>query len=612
MAKKPETTGASRVLYGVPAAPGVAVSRAHLMADAITTVEEIELSAEQVDDELESFRRALERARAEITDLREATEKDLGETQARIFDVQLQVLNDPLAVDRTNDAIRTEHRNAAFLFRRHMLEMTEQIEGLSDSFFSERAQDLNDVKRRVLRHLLGSGRETPSPIKRGILMGREIAPSDAVQLDTDKVVGFATEAGGPTSHVAIMARARGVPGVVGVKGLMEAVREGDTVAVDGFRGKVEINPGPTSLERMRARKRAFARLQRQHEALAGLPAVTLDQHHVKLSANMEMPAELDYIKRRGAAGVGLFRTEFFFMASRRPPSEEEQYRAYREVVEALGADGAVIRVLDVGGDKMASYMGIVKERNPFLGMRGIRYLIRHEEIFLTQLRAILRAGAHGRARILFPMVSGLDELRYARRLTRKAMDELRREKLEFDDAPELGVMVEVPSLVMMADEVAREADFLSVGSNDLIQYTLAVDRAHEALHGLYQPAHPAVLRSLEITVEAAHRHGKPVSICGEMAGDPLSLPLLLGLGFDRFSVSPYLLPEIKQSIRSLRYEDCRSLATDALNLPSPRDVVDLIITRLGSRFSDLLTLMRNADGGAAEGKHPRTDPESRS
>jgi phosphotransferase system enzyme I (PtsI) len=245
-------------------------------------------------------------------------------------------------------------------------------------------------------------------------------------------------------------------------------------------------------------------------------------------------------------------------------------------------------------------MGIVKERNPFLGMRGIRYLMGHEEIFLTQLRAILRAGAHGGAKILFPMVSGMSELRYARRLTRKAMDELRREGRDFDAEPQLGVMVEVPSLVMMADEVAREADFLSVGSNDLIQYTLAVDRAHEALHSLYQPCHPAVLRSLEITVEAAHRHGKPISICGEMAGDPLSLPLLLGLGFDRFSVSPYLVPEIKQSIRSLRYEECRSLATDALGLPDPKDVVDLIMSRLGSRFSDLLTMIRNSDGVSAE------------
>lgn len=594
MAKK---RSQNTVFHGVPAAPGIAVGPARRLEDPSETVEERVLTEDEVEPEVERFQDALERTRRELTRMRAATGRDLDEETARIFDVQLQVLEDPLAVARTEKAIRAEHRNAEFLFRRHMMEMWDGIKALPDAYFSERAVDLLDVKQRVLRHLTGN--HTVAQDRKGVLIGRELAPSDAVALEPGKVLGFATDAGGTTSHATIMARARGIPAVVGVGGLFESVREGDMVAVDGFRGTVEVNPTPATVARLRTRKQKFSRLEKRHAKLSDLPAETPDGHSIRLSANMELPAELDFILKRGADGIGLFRTEFFFMWSHRAPTEDEQTEVYRDITRRVGPGRVVIRALDVGGDKLASYMGMVRERNPFFGMRGIRFLLAHPRLFATQLRAILRASPAGTGRILFPMLSSFDEFKAIRRQVKLAMSTLRRRRVDFDPEPRLGVMVEVPSAVMMADELARHADFLSVGSNDLIQYLLAIDRNNPSLQDLYRPHHPAVLRALSQTVEAGHRHGKPVSICGEMAGDPLSIPLLVGLGFDQLSVAPYLIPDIKQTVRAVRAEECRALVSDALRCAEAAEVTALIHERLGSRFSDLLRLIEESNGRAA-------------
>jgi len=582
------------VFHGVPAAPGIAVGPARRMEDPSEAVEERTLAESRVEAEVARFREALGRTREELTRLRAATGRDLDEETARIFDVQLQVLEDPLAVARTEKAIRTERKNAEYLFRRHMMEMWDGIKALSDSYFSERAVDLLDVKQRVLRHLTGN--HVVPRERKGVLVGRELTPSEAVALDPGKVLGFATDAGGTTSHATIMARARGIPAVVGVAGLFERVQDGDVVALDGFRGTVELNPDPDTVVRLRSRKQKFNRLEKQHAKLVSLPAETPDGHRVRLSANMELPAELDYILERGADGIGLFRTEFFFMWSHRAPTEDEQTQVYRDILDRVGPGEVVIRALDVGGDKLASYMGMVKERNPFFGMRGIRFLLAHPKLFATQLRAILRASPPGTGRILFPMVSSFGEFRAVRKQVKLAMATLRRRRVAFDPEPRMGVMVEVPSAVMMAEELARSADFLSVGSNDLIQYLLAIDRDNQSLQDLYRPHHPAVLRALKHTVEAGHRHGKPVSICGEMAGDPLSIPLLLGLGFDQLSVAPSLIPDIKQSVRAVRFEECRALAEEALRCAEAAEVTALVHRRLGSEFSDLLRLIEDSNG----------------
>lgn len=589
------------MFQGVPAAPGIAVGPARRLEDPLETIAERKIPRSEVDREIARFREALDGARRELTVLRNATRNDLDEETARIFDVQLMVLEDPLAVDRTEEAIRKEKKNAEFLFRRHMVEMTDSLRALSDSTFSERAVDLFDVKRRVLRHLSGK-RSRPRELS-GVLMVRELAPSDAVMLQPQDVLGFATDFGGATSHAAIMARARGIPAVVGAKGVSEAVTDGEIVAVDGFQGVVEIGPSPDTLARLRSRQEAWERLVEQQARLGSLPTETKDGHRIILSANMEIPAELESITNRGADGIGLFRTEFFFMWSQRPPSEDEQFTVYREILERIGDKGVTIRALDVGGDKIASYLGMARERNPFFGVRGIRYLIAHPRLFKTQLRAILRAAPHGTARLLIPMVSTLSEFRAAKRLVRECAAGLARDGLPHADTLEIGAMIEIPSAVFMADEIAGEADFLSVGSNDLIQYTMAIDRDNEALHYLYQPHHPAVLRALEHTVSAAHRHGKPASLCGEMAGDPLSAPLLVGLGFDQLSVSPSMIPDVKQAIRAVSREGCRALATEALACNEPKEVTRLIETRLSKEFAEFLNLFN--DAGRNSGTMPR-------
>jgi len=593
-----------RTLHGVAAAPGIAVGPARRIEDPLSQIEERRVPPSRVEEEIERFRAALSRAREELLALREATREDVDEESARIFDVQLMVLEDPLAVDRTEEAIREEGKNAEFLFRRHVLEISERLEGLSDGYFSDRAVDLRDVKRRVLRHLSGGGEEPTR--RRGVLVGRELAPSDAVHLDPRRVLGIATETGGRTSHVAIMARARGIPAVMGVKGLSEGVAEGETLAVDGFRGTVTVNPSPEVLSRFRDRQQAHRTLKRRQAKLKTVPAHTRDGHRVRLAANMEMPAELPMLLERGAEGIGLFRTEFFFMWSRRAPTEDEQVGVYREILEAMGEAEVVIRVLDLGGEKTASYLGIPGERNPFMGMRGVRFLLHHPDLFQAQLRAILRAGVGGRARILFPMVSSVEEFEALRTMVQKAAASLRRRRVSFDEGPSLGVMIEVPSAVWMAEELAARADFLSVGSNDLIQYLLAIDRDNQDLLHLYQPHHPAVLRAFRTAVEAAHRHGKRISICGEMAGDPLSVPFLVGLGFDELSVSSSLLPTVKQTLLSLDLGDCRSLVEDALGCSESGEVNRLAAQRLGTRFSDLLAQVQNTNGAK-----PRRESRSR-
>jgi len=587
-------------MRGTAAAPGIAVGPARVLEDLSAPVEERDIGPAGAAAEAERFQAALSRTREELIELQEATRRDLGEHEADIFSVQLMVLEDPLVVDRTVEAISTEHKNAEFLFCRHVKEVSDRLEGLADAFFADRAVDLLDVKRRVLRHLTGD-RETALPGRPGILIGRELTPSEAVNLDPEVVLGIATELGGVTSHATIMARARGIPAVVGIRDLEKLAFSGDTVAVDGISGRVTVNPTRPMLEKLRHRRRAYARLQRQRARLAGQEACTRDGHRVVLAANMELPDELEFIRSRGAEGVGLFRTEFFFMRHQRMPTEDEQYEVYRGIVEGLPGFDTVIRVMDVGGDKFASYLGLPRERNPYLGMRGIRYLLAHPDTFRTQLRALLRAAVHGPVKILFPMLSSVDEFMAARAHVKAAAAALRRRGEKFDPRPSLGVMIEVPSAVLLAEEFARRADFLSIGSNDLIQYLLAIDRDHDTLGHLFQPLHPAVLRAIAKVVEAGHAHERWVAICGEMAGDPRALPLLLGFGIDRFSVSPSMVPEIKQAVRSVSFEDCRRLAADALECHSPHEVRSLVEERLGSEYSSLLKLAENGANGNGAG-----------
>lgn len=589
------------VLKGVAASPGIALARALCLDSSEPEVEERVIPPEAVTSEMERFCRAVADARRELEALRETTRQTLGEDQAAIFDAHLAMLADPLAIDQTIDGIRTELRNPEFLFRRNMSRVAESLERNKDAYFSERAADIRDVKRRVLRRLTGA-----PPLRGlagdecGIVVAHEISPSEAAVLDPTRVLGLAVDTGGFTAHVAIMARSRGIPAVVGLRNLSGEVKAGDTIVLDGTRGRVILNPRPATRERYEERRLRLCELETRRRSLVALPAQTRDGRTIILAANMETPADADLILERGAAGVGLFRTEFFFMQHHRLPTEDEQYEAYRRVAERMAPHAVIIRTLDVGGDKFASYLGADPESNPFLGVRGIRFLMDHPDIFYPQLRAALRASAHGRVKLLLPMISGLEELRAARENCRRAMAELTGEGHAFDPALEIGIMVEVPSTVMMADRMAAEADFFSIGSNDLIQYTLAVDRGSARVAHLYEPLHPAVLIAIHRTVEAAHARGRWVGICGEMAADPRAALVLIGLGLDELSVGPYLVPEIKRIIREVDFGEMALLARHVIGLGTAEEVRAAIEPIFARLFPDLVAANGAVHGGAAE------------
>jgi phosphotransferase system enzyme I (PtsI) len=392
-----------------------------------------------------------------------------------------------------------------------------------------------------------------------VIVAHDLSPSDTAQFERRTVLAYVTELGGRTSHTAIIARSQGVPAVLGLESLVDRVETGDTVIVDGNAGMVVVNPTPATLEQYRLEIARFHELEEQLLTLTGYPAQTLDGRSFTLCANLDSADEVESALDHGGQGVGLFRTEYFFIAQDYLPGEEEQYRVYRQVVEKMNGKPVVIRTLDVGGDKIASYLNRSPELNPFMGWRGIRFCLTRKDIFKTQLRAIYRASAHGRVKIMFPMISQIEEILRTREICAEVREELRRDRYKFDEECPLGMMIETPSAVALADQFAREVDFFSIGTNDLIQYTMAVDRGNSKIAHLYQHLHPSILRLLRITVEAGHRKKLHVAVCGEMAGDPLSIPILVGLGIDEFSVSPNMIPEVKRVIRAVTFDGCRAL-----------------------------------------------------
>lgn len=593
--------GRELAFQGIPASPGIALARVIRLEAYEPEVDERVLTEAAVEGEIARFQLAVEESRAELQQLRETTRQTLGEEHAAIFDAHLAILSDPMAIDNTIAAIRDERKNAEFLFRRHLNRVAEVLELQSDAYFSERAQDIRDVKRRVVRRLTGAPpARVPTGGEPGIIVAHEVAPSEAAVLDPASILGLALDTGSRTSHVAIMARSRGIPAVVGLRTLNAEVRPGDLVVVDGTSGRVILNPSTTTRTDYEGRRLREQDAEKGQRALARLPAATRDGREVILAANMEMPAEADLILEKGASGVGLFRTEFFFMNHHRLPTEVEQYEAYSRVAERMAPHAVIIRTLDVGGDKFASYLGADPESNPFLGMRGIRFLMEQKAMFHSQLRAVYRASAHGRVKLLLPMISGMEELRAARLMCREVMEELTREGHPFDAGLELGVMIEVPSTVLLADHLAVEADFFSIGSNDLIQYTLAVDRGSERVAHLYEPLHPAVLRAIHQTVEAAHARGRWVGMCGEMACDPRATLLLVGLGIDELSVGPYRVPEVKRIIRDICFSDVSELARHVLGLATAEEIRAAIEPFMLRHFPDIM-----AAGEAAGGPHAR-------
>jgi len=586
--KAPPPAGGERIFQGMPVAPGIAegIVMIHLQEEEVVPFRDIPES--ELDAEVARFEAALLATRKELLELQERLSKSAGSGDACIFDAHLLVLEDPSLIDEVNRGIRTEKYNAEFVFQGVAHRFIKTLSAIEDAYLRERALDLEDVARRIVRHLLGkSGQRLSGHDRNHIIVADELTPSDTATLNRENVAGFITEKGSKTSHTAIMARSLGIPAVVGLQGICDELENGNVILIDGYSGKIFLNPTPETLAGYQHIAEEKEHIEEGLETIREWNSITLDGRHITLSANIELPEELDDVASCGAEGIGLYRTEFLYFNRTVPPDEEEQYRLYRQVAERIAPQSVIIRTLDIGGDKPTECLEIGQEENPFLGCRAIRYCLRNPEIFKTQLRAILRAAVHGNLRMMFPMISGREELLHAKALLEEAMGELRARGEIFQADIELGIMIEVPSAAIIADLLAREVKFFSIGTNDLLQYLMAADRGNERIAHLHDPAHPAVTRLLKNVIDAAHAAGIWVGVCGELAGDIEFTPLLLGLGVDELSASAALVPRIKKAICSLDIPACEDIVAHALSGERAVEIYARTTGLARTRYGDL-------------------------
>lgn len=560
---------------GIPVSAGVCRGRILVIDRSHTSFGKRNLSEPELQDEINRLERSLVQTRHQILEVQRRVSQGMGAAEGGIFDAHLLVLEDRTLLDEVIRVIQTEKVNAEYAFHSVAERYAATLAAIEDDYLRERATDMRDVTTRVLNNLLGLEdevdlRHLKEPC---IIISHDLTPSNTAQLDKRNVLGFGTDVGSKTSHTAIMARSMRIPAVVGLKDASTRLESGQYALLDGFNGVIIVNPTDQTLFQYGQLERKQATLQEKLRDILLKPAVTLDGQRVFLSANIESPKDAEAVKAVGAEGVGLFRTEYLFINRDLPPSEEQQYQAYREAAQALKPLPVVIRTLDLGGDKFLAHMPLPREMNPFLGWRAIRFCLQEQDIFRDQLRAILRASAVGNVKMMYPMISGLDELNQANALVEQYKEELRVEKVAFDEHMEIGAMIETPSAVIVADSLAKRLKFFSIGTNDLIQYSLAVDRMNEKIAHLYEPTHPAIVRLVKATVEAAHRHKIWVSVCGEMASDPVFAPLLLGLGVDELSAAPPLVAPVKFMIRRLKLHEANELAEFALNSESAAEIL---------------------------------------
>jgi phosphotransferase system enzyme I (PtsI) len=570
-----------REFTGIPVSGGVALGRAFVVAPRDLTVDHREITPSEVEAEQARLEKALAVTRDEFAVLRDEIKKHDTSIRAEILDAYMLILDDEMLTEKALDRIRREGVSAEYAFKTTLDEMLQVFEAMEDPYFRERAVDLRDVGNRVVMNLLGVAYRLYEGVSRdSILVAHDLPPSDAAALPREKIGAIVTEVGSRTSHTAIMARSMEVPAVVGAGGVVGYVRAGDRLVVDGINGRVIVNPTAETTAAYEDLARELAEEEMRRARLAELPATTLDGYRIELSANIELLDELEAVTRHGCDGVGLYRTEFLFLHRDDLPSEEEQLNAYRKVAEASLPHTCIIRTIDLGGDKFLSFPEVAREINPFLGLRAIRFCLKRPDIFRTQLRAILRATAFGKVKIMFPMISDVEELRAAKTILMGVKNDLEGEGHLIDEELEVGIMVEVPSAALNADLLAEECDFFSLGTNDLIQYTLAADRGNEKIAYLYEPFHPSVLKLIKATVDAAHRNRIWVGICGEMIADPKAAILLLGFSFDEFSASPASVPDIKMALRAVRYVDARRLAEQAIRMNSAAEIRAFLAERL--------------------------------
>ncbi|MCX7718077.1 MAG: phosphoenolpyruvate--protein phosphotransferase [Candidatus Sumerlaeaceae bacterium] len=576
-----------RIFEGIAASPGIASGRARVIRHSIPLVlDAYPLADDEVEPEVQRFLGAVEAARRQLQSLREDLKAEIDERHASILGAQAMFLEDEELIDKTVEAIRRDKKNAEYLFQRRSNELIEVLGSVKDEVFRGRIADVMDVVSRVLRILMPTAHE-PSDlvVPDTIIVAHDLAPSETTTLIRRHVRALVLEKGGPTSHTVIIAKALEIPAVVGLANITSFVEDGDPLIVDGLTGQVVVRPTPDTILHYDKERGAFTAREQELATLRDLEAETLDGYSVHLRANIEFPVELDHVIQHGARGIGLFRTEFLYMNRSGLPSEEEQFQIYKQALEAVRPHSVVFRTLDIGGDKFFSHVEVSRELNSFMGQRAIRLCLQHPEMFREQLRAMLRASVYGRTRILIPMISGLEEFLEVKKQFRQAKEELKHARVLFDPNVELGAMIEVPSAAVVAETLAQECDFFSIGTNDLIQYTLAVDRGNESVAYLYEPLHPAILRLIRQITNAARDNGIPVSVCGEVAADPLIAVILIGMGADELSMSAVSLPAVKRIIRSIRIGEARALAEECLFQTTIEGVRQVVRRRLKNYIS---------------------------
>jgi len=565
------------MLKGIAASPGIVIGRVFLLEEEEFYISKRTIELADIKQEIIRFRKALAETREEMDGVRQKVLKQLGKRHVRLFDAYLLILEDPIL---RNDVVKmvTEQRvNAEYALQMVIDKITKTFNMIDDGYLRDRSRDILDVGKKVLKRLLGREREElaslPSPV---IVVAHNLTPADTIAMRKENVIGFATDIGGRTSHTAIMAQSLEIPAVVGLKNVTKKIKPGDTIIVDGIEGIVIINPDSLTVENYERQKIRYFSDEEALKKLTDLPAITADEHNVELHANIEVPEEIPSVHAHGATGIGLFRTEYIYLNRTDLPLEEEQYQQYASVARKMMPYPVIIRTMDLGADRFVGEFGISPERNPFMGLRAIRLCFKYPYVFKTQLRAILRASVEGNLKIMYPMICCVEELRHANELLEEVKNELRKEKTPFNENMEVGVMIETPSSALIADILAQEADFLSIGTNDLIQYTLAVDRVNENVTHLYKPLHLAILRLIKRVIDAGHQFGKSVGMCGEMAADPSFTKILLGMGLDEFSMSPLSIPKIKKIIRSTNLSETQELANQVLATSKQEEVNKII------------------------------------
>lgn len=571
------------MLYkGSPASPGIAIGKAFFLEDEDFCAIKRTIPKDAVRKEIEKFKKAVAATKNELDKIVNKATKHLAKKHVKLFEAYLFIVDDPALMQGVTSKITKELVVAEYALQEVVEKNLKIFAKIEDEYFKQRGDDFLDVSRKILRHLIGVQRKTLSSAPAdSIVFTHNLTPTDTISMKDENILGFATNIGGKTSHTAIMAQAMEIPAVVGLKDITSHVVHGDTVIIDGTEGVVVVNPDEDTLANYKRSQQRFITAVKELDRFVDLPAVTTDGKKIIVASNIEIPQEVKSVIAHGAEGIGLFRTEYLFLNRKALPSEAEQFESYRTVVEKVFPNPVIIRTMDLGGDKLFPQSEQNKERNPFLGLRAIRFCLKHPEMFKEQLRAILRASAFGNIKLMYPMISGIDELRAANAILNEVKQELKSKAVQFDENMEVGIMIEIPSAALTVDLLAKEADFLSIGTNDLIQYTLAVDRINEYVTHLYEPLHLSVLRLLKHILNAGIQAGKWVSMCGEMAGDPSYTEILLGLGLEHFSVSSSSVLRIKKEIRKTNLAAAKKI-TDEILAESSRE---LLVKRIKQRKS---------------------------